>query len=88
MVFKIEIMCHRCSCAFELRPVEFKNRTSAECPNCGQTFPADVYASLKLGISALGSVPETTDDCANLFDKRGFSLRVKEFNSIFGPQAD
>ena len=48
MDFKIELVCNKCKCAFELRPTDFRERTSMECPNCGQTFPSGIYSKLNL----------------------------------------
>lgn len=83
MDFKIEIMCHRCSCTFELRPVEFKDRASAECPNCGQEFPQSIYAALKAGVTALGDIPENVDETAgNPLSETLFTARVKSFGTL------
>ena len=78
MDFKIEINCAKCKCLFELRPQDFKNRPNMECPNCGQAFPTTVYEKIKLGVDALGAVPEYVDeDSENLF-----LVRVKSFGDL------
>lgn len=84
MDFKIDIWCNKCKCHFEFRPDNFKSRTTVECPNCGQLFPEDVYANLKTGIIALGSVPEATYD-ENPFASskdEGFKLKVKSYDLL------
>lgn len=83
MDFKIEIMCQRCCCSFELRPVEFKQRTSAECPNCGQAFPEEVYTKLRTGVTTLGDIEEHVSASSdNPFSEGLFSMRVKSFGTL------
>ena len=80
MDFKILVSCEKCNCSFELRPEFLKDRPSAECPNCGLAFPDDVYEQLKVGVAALGSVPECVQKDAGAADKeRLFTVRVKSY---------
>ena len=75
MDFKIELVCNKCKCAFELRPTDFRERTSMECPNCGQTFPS--------GIVLLGEIPEVIkeDEDYPLADTL-FTAHVKSFDAL------
>lgn len=83
MDFKIEINCLKCRCSFELRPHDFKNRPSMECPNCGQAFPATLYEKIKTGVEALGSVPEYIDeDSENPFAENLFIVQIKGFGAL------
>ena len=83
MDFKIEIMCEKCKCSCELRPEEFKERESMECPNCGRALPADVYSNLKTGVMALGKVPEyISEDAENPFSESLFMLHIKSFGTL------
>lgn len=83
MDFKIEIQCAVCKCSFELRPQDFKDRASMECPNCGQAFPADAFDDLKTGMSALGRVQEFVGENENPFsDPSGFTVRIKSFGNL------
>ena len=38
MDFKIELTCHKCKCSCELRPTDFSERESMECPIAGRFF--------------------------------------------------
>ena len=83
MDFKIELLCSKCKCSCELRPEEFKARTSMECPNCGQALPADVYNDLKAGVEALGRAPERiSENATNPFSEDLFTVRVKSFGTL------
>ena len=83
MDFKIELLGSKCKCSCELRPEEFKARTSMECPNCGQALPADVYNDLKAGVEALGRVPERiSENATNPFSEDLFTVRVKSFGTL------
>ena len=88
MDFKVLISCEKCKCSFELRPEAFKNRTSMECPNCGQAFPVDVYEQLKAGVIALGNVPECIEtDTGTAPNGSLFTVRVKSYgmmHDLFG----
>lgn len=80
MDFKILVSCEKCRCSFELRPEFFRDRPSAECPNCGLAFPADVYEQLKAGVVALGNVPEFVKKDNGTEDKEPlFTVRVKSY---------
>ena len=91
MDFKIELVCNKCKCAFELRPTDFRERTSMECPNCGQTFPSGIYSKLKSGIYSklksgivlLGEIPEVIkeDEDYPLADTL-FTAHVKSFDAL------
>mgnify|MGYP000224832783 FL=1 len=84
MDFKIELVCNKCKCAFELRPTDFRERTSMECPNCGQTFPSGIYSKLKSGIVLLGEVPKTiTENDANPFAETLFTAQVKSYGDHY-----
>ena len=80
MDFKISVKCGKCSCKFELRPQDFKERDAIECPNCGQAFPDDVYSDLKAGIKYLGRVPDTIDDRG--IENFAFKLDVCEYSIV------
>ena len=83
MDFKIELLCSKCKCSCELRPEEFKARTSMECPNCGQAHPAEVYNDLIAGVEALGRVPERiSENATNPFSEDLFTVRVKSFGTL------
>lgn len=91
MDFKVEISCEKCECSFELRPVDFKQRCSMECPNCGQAFPADIYEELKTGVIALGNVPEYIGEDSDFNSANLFKVRVKSFgilHKLFGQPND
>lgn len=84
MDFKIELACHKCKCSCELRPTDFSERESMECPNCGQVLPADIYAKLKSGIVLLGEVPKTiTENDANPFAETLFTAQVKSYGDHY-----
>ena len=84
MDFKIELTCHKCKCSCELRPTDFSERESMECPNCGQVLPADIYAKLKSGIVLLGEVPKTiTENDANPFAETLFTTQVKSYGDHY-----
>ena len=84
MDFKIELTCHKCRCSCELRPTDFSERESMECPNCGQALPADIYAKLKSGIVLLGEVPEKiTENDANPFAETLFTAQVKSYGAHY-----
>ncbi len=84
MDFKIEISCKKCDCSCELRPTDFKERVSMECPNCGQAFPAEVYKHLKTGVIELGQVSEhictNPEDTLHITDI--FTVRIKSYNAL------
>ena len=81
MDFKIEILCEKCKCSCELRPEAFKERTSMECPNCGQIVPAEVYSHLKTGMIELGKVPQyVLEDAECPFSENLFMVRVRSFD--------
>ena len=83
MDFKIELVCNKCKCAFELRPTDFRERTSMECPNCGQTFPSGIYSKLKSGIVLLGEIPEVIkDDEEYPLADTLFTAHVKSFDAL------
>ena len=83
MDFKVVIECAKCECSLELRPKEFKNRDSLECPNCGQAIPDAVYEDLKSGILTLGKVPEwVEEDSESLSPQRMFTIRIKGFGTL------
>lgn len=83
MDFKICLNCARCECSFELRPQDFKARSSMECPNCGQAFPPDVYKDLKSGVAALGKVPEyVNENSENPFSENLFTVQVKSYGAL------
>lgn len=92
MDFKVVISCEKCQCSFELRPEDFKDRLSMECPNCCQAFPVEIYKQLRTGIVALGNVPEyISDDGNDLGEEQLFTVRVKSFgimNNMFGKTDD
>ena len=80
MDIKIELTCHKCKCSCELRPTDFSERESMECPNCGQVLPADIYAKLKSGIVLLGEIPENiTEDDSYPYAETLFTASVKSF---------
>lgn len=83
MDFKIEVSCAKCKCLFELRPQDFKNRPSMECPNCGQAFPIAVYEKIKIGVESLGAVPEFVDENSeNPYSENLFTVRIKGFGNL------
>lgn len=83
MDFKIEILCQKCKCSCELRPVDFKDRVAMECPNCGQAFPADAYNHLKAGVIELGKVREYIyEDEENPYFENLFMVRVKSYGNL------
>lgn len=83
MDFKIVIMCEKCKCSFELRPEEFKARSSMECPNCGQAFPANAYNHLKAGVIELGKVQESVrENEDDPYSEDLFMVRVKSYGTL------
>lgn len=86
MDFKVKILCDDCKCSFELRPHDFKQRENIECPNCGNKLPDDVFSNLKIGITALGAVPEKTPLLDGMFrlgeDTHQFCLSVESYSFI------
>lgn len=84
MDFKIELLCSKCKCSCELRPEEFKARTSMECPNCGSgAFRRMFTTNLKAGVEALGRVPERiSENATNPFSEDLFTVRVKSFGTL------
>lgn len=84
MDFKVQIHCRKCSCSFELRPKDFREKEHLECPNCGKQFPDEVFSHLKKGIQELDLVPEEVPYPPNGvytgLKEIDFNLSVKEFN--------
>jgi hypothetical protein len=83
MDFKIRIECCKCCCIFELRSDNFTERETLKCPNCSQDFPKEYFNSIKVGLNALKSVPESIPINENPFDdKKHFTLHVKEWSIL------
>ena len=83
MQLKISIECGGCSCKFELKSPQFRDRTSLECPNCGKEFPKDIFSRLRDGIVALADVPETIPESSKMYpiddsDPPEFRLQIEE----------
>lgn len=83
MDFKISIECKKCLCSFELRPQDFKDRPSMECPNCGQAFPSEPYQRIKTGVCALGAVEECICEDSNNPFSYLFNVQVKSFKNSY-----
>lgn len=83
MDFFVSIKCKKCLCAFELRPENFKQRDSMECPNCGQPFPADAYEKLKIGITTLGEIPWSLPESSDFLNGDAqFTIKMREYNLV------
>lgn len=86
MDFKIEITCHDCKCKFQLRPINFANKESLSCPNCGKGIDQDVFQHLQTGVKELALVPDEFPENSSVFscgeDAVQFTFKVKEYDPL------
>lgn len=88
MDFKIEITCHGCKCKFQLRPINFSDKNSLSCPNCGNEIDGDIFSHLRTGVKELSLVPDIFPEDSAMFSldynhQPRFSFEVKEYNQFF-----